>query len=106
MTRPLVSAPPKAAQPGEEALGRGGARSRPLRRTEAAGEHPGGGQPHHRRRRLRIQTRPRLRYFGRSGAELVLLLVGGDKGSQRKDIKRAQEYWAIYLKEAQRGTKK
>lgn len=45
-------------------------------------------------------------YFGKSGAALVLLLVGGDKGSQRKDINRAQEYWAKYLKESQRGTKK
>jgi putative component of toxin-antitoxin plasmid stabilization module len=36
----------------------------------------------------------------------VLLLVGGDKGSQRKDIKLAQDYWATYLKEARRGTKK
>lgn len=45
-------------------------------------------------------------YFGKSGVDLVLLLLGGDKGSQRKDIKRAQDYWATYLKEAQRGTKK
>jgi putative addiction module killer protein len=45
-------------------------------------------------------------YFGKSGRELVLLLLGGDKGTQRKDIKRAQEYWATYLKETQRGTKK
>jgi DNA-binding phage protein len=29
----------------------------------------------------------------------VLLLLGEDKGSQRKDIKRAQGYWATYLKE-------
>ena len=45
-------------------------------------------------------------YFGKSGAELVLLLLGGDKGSQRKDIKLAQGHWAKYLKEARRGTKK
>jgi putative addiction module killer protein len=45
-------------------------------------------------------------YFGKSGQEVVLLLLGGDKSSQRKDIKRAQEYWATYLKEMQRGTKK
>jgi putative addiction module killer protein len=45
-------------------------------------------------------------YFGRSGRELVLLLLGGDKGSQRKDIKRAKESWATYLKEIQHGSKK
>jgi putative addiction module killer protein len=45
-------------------------------------------------------------YFGRSGRELVLLLLGGDKGSQRKDIKRAKEAWTTYLKETQHGSKK
>lgn len=39
-------------------------------------------------------------YFGRRGRELVLLLLGGDKGSQTKDIKRAQEFWSQYLKES------
>jgi putative addiction module killer protein len=38
-------------------------------------------------------------YFGRKGRELVLLLLGGDKGSQKKDIKHAQEFWSRYLKE-------
>lgn len=38
-------------------------------------------------------------YFGRKGRELVLLLLGGNKGSQKKDIKRAQEFWSQYLKE-------
>jgi putative addiction module killer protein len=45
-------------------------------------------------------------YFGRSGRELVLILLGGDKGSQRKDINLAKEYWATYLKETQHGSKK
>jgi len=39
-------------------------------------------------------------YFGRKGRELVLLLLGGDKGSQKKDIKRAQEFWLRYVKES------
>ena len=32
-------------------------------------------------------------YIGRHGAALVILLCGGDKGSQDADIKRAKEYW-------------
>ena len=36
-------------------------------------------------------------YFGRDGASLVLLLVGGTKASQAKDIRRAQDYWRDYL---------
>ena len=33
-------------------------------------------------------------YFGFEGKELILLLMGGDKSSQKKDIKKAQEIWA------------
>ncbi|MBI3202385.1 MAG: type II toxin-antitoxin system RelE/ParE family toxin [Myxococcales bacterium] len=42
-------------------------------------------------------------YFGRSGREMVLLLLGGDKGSQKKDIKRARELWAKHAKELRHG---
>jgi putative addiction module killer protein len=42
-------------------------------------------------------------YFGRSGREVVLLLTAGDKKSQTKDIKRAKEFWARYLKELKHG---
>lgn len=45
-------------------------------------------------------------YFGKSGAEVVLLLLGGDKGTQRKDIKQAKQHWATYLKETRHGSKK
>jgi putative addiction module killer protein len=45
-------------------------------------------------------------YFGKSGAEVVLLLLGGDKGTQRKDIKQAKQYWMTYLKETRHGSKK
>ena len=45
-------------------------------------------------------------YFGKSGAEFVLLLLGGDKATQRKDIKQAKQYWATYLKETRHGSKK
>lgn len=33
-------------------------------------------------------------YCGRHGKAVVLLLCGGDKGSQVADIKRARELWA------------
>lgn len=32
-------------------------------------------------------------YIGRHGAALVILLCGGDKRSQDKDIQLAKEYW-------------
>jgi putative addiction module killer protein len=36
-------------------------------------------------------------YFAVDGDRIVLLLSGGDKGSQRKDIEKAREYWTDYL---------
>ena len=33
-------------------------------------------------------------YFGRRGKAMVILLCGGDKGSQTADIRRAKELWA------------
>jgi putative addiction module killer protein len=35
-------------------------------------------------------------YFGRDGDAVVLLLVGGSKASQARDIRRAQAYWREY----------
>ncbi len=35
-------------------------------------------------------------YFARDGLELIILLVGGDKGSQTRDIAKAKEYWREY----------
>lgn len=32
-------------------------------------------------------------YFGRHGQTLVILLCGGDKGSQQTDIAQAKSYW-------------
>ena len=52
-------------------------------------------------------VRPGYRvYLGKSGRELVLLLLGGDKGSQTEDIKRAKGYWAKYLEEPRHGKTK
>ena len=56
---------------------------------------------------LRLDFGPGYRvYFGLDGADLVLLLVGGDKGSQRRDISRAQQFWLEYKKGSKDGTKK
>jgi putative addiction module killer protein len=46
---------------------------------------------------LKIDFGPGYRvYFGNDGAELVVLLGGGDKKSQDSDIKMAQERWKDY----------
>jgi putative addiction module killer protein len=38
-------------------------------------------------------------YFAEDGNTIVVLLCGGDKSTQNKDISKAQEYWADYNKE-------
>ncbi|MBK8871073.1 MAG: type II toxin-antitoxin system RelE/ParE family toxin [Elusimicrobia bacterium] len=35
-------------------------------------------------------------YCGLEGSVVVLLLCGGHKGTQKADIRKAQEYWADY----------
>lgn len=35
-------------------------------------------------------------YCGESGNTLVVLLIGGDKSTQEKDIRKALEYWEDY----------
>jgi len=46
---------------------------------------------------LRVDYGPGYRvYFGQKGATLVILLCGGDKRSQKRDIRLAQEYWNDY----------
>ena len=46
---------------------------------------------------LRMSFGPGYRlYFGREGEAMVLLLCGGDKSTQSKDIARAKDYWADY----------
>ncbi|MEO6923169.1 MAG: type II toxin-antitoxin system RelE/ParE family toxin [Bryocella sp.] len=46
---------------------------------------------------LKIDFGPGYRiYFAEDGPRVVLLLIGGDKASQSKDIKLAQQYWQDY----------
>ncbi len=46
---------------------------------------------------LRIQTGPGYRvYYARDGKQVYLLLCGGDKSSQKRDIKKAQSYWETH----------
>ena len=46
---------------------------------------------------LRIHVGPGYRvYYGREGNTIVILLCGGDKRSQAKDIERAEAYWRDY----------
>ena len=45
-------------------------------------------------------------YMGRDGRTLVILLGGGDKGSQKKYIKAARERWEVYVREKAEAKKK
>ena len=65
-----------------------------LRRTELGnlGEYNSIGQGVYE---MKIHFGPGYRvYFGMEGQRLVILLCGGDKGTQSKDVKLAHEYWA------------
>jgi putative addiction module killer protein len=48
-------------------------------------------------RELRIDYGPGYRvYYGQDGEALILLLCGGDKRTQVKDIEKAHGYWKDY----------
>ena len=54
---------------------------------------------------LRVNYGPGYRvYIGQDGQKLVLLLCGGDKKTQSKDITTAKKYWENYQSE-KRGKK-
>jgi putative addiction module killer protein len=41
-------------------------------------------------------------YFGRDGDKIVILLMGGTKKRQQRDVDAAQDYWRDY-KQGKRG---
>jgi putative addiction module killer protein len=53
---------------------------------------------------LRIDYGPGYRmYCAAQGAELVILLCGGDKRKQDQDIETAHEYWQDYKERSERA---
>lgn len=55
---------------------------------------------------LRIQYGPGYRiYYGKRGKTIVILLCGGDKSTQKKDIKKAKEFWEDCLQSQKRRKK-
>lgn len=45
-------------------------------------------------------------YFGKDGAQLVLLLLGGDKSTQTSAVARAQASWKAYREDKRRDKTK
>lgn len=53
---------------------------------------------------LKIYYGPGYRvYYAREGKNIYLLLCGGDKLTQSKDIKLAKEFWKQYKEEINNG---
>ena len=42
-------------------------------------------------------------YFGKDSDSIIVLLAGGDRGSQTKDIARARGFWRDYLEAKRHG---
>ena len=56
---------------------------------------------------LRIDYGPGIRiYYAKTGNKIILLLCGGDKGSQAKDINKAKEYLKDYHSRGKSNGKK
>ena len=49
---------------------------------------------------LRVDYGPGYRiYYGKKGLYLIIILIGGSKRSQDRDIAKAKRYWAAYQEE-------
>ena len=47
---------------------------------------------------IKIKYGPGFRiYFANRGRKIILLLLGGDKGNQKRDIFLAKKYWSDYV---------
>jgi putative addiction module killer protein len=44
-------------------------------------------------------------YFGFAAKKVILLLIGGDKRTQKHDVRTAQAYWQEYLEVTHGETK-
>jgi putative addiction module killer protein len=42
-------------------------------------------------------------YFGKDGQKLIILLCGGDKKTQERDIAKARKYWQEYKERKKSG---
>ena len=48
---------------------------------------------------IKISYGPGYRvYFAEEGNEIIILLIGGDKKSQGRDIRKAKDFWSSYGK--------
>ena len=53
---------------------------------------------------LRIEAGPGYRvYYGQDGKSIVILLCGGSKATQTRDIKHAKLYWQDYKRRQDAG---
>jgi putative addiction module killer protein len=53
-----------------------------------------------------VITRAYRIYFGKDRNAAIVLLVGGDKQSQTKDIAKAQGFWRDYMEVKRHGKEK
>jgi putative addiction module killer protein len=52
---------------------------------------------------MRIPHGPRYRlYYAFDGQDVILLLMGGDKSTRSKDIRKAKEFWANHKAKSKR----